>query len=71
MTPVDPAAQAAQVEWERAFVAFSLLLGEPTTAPLFASTWSTFAQGDRPARATRIAAEVALVLRDVRASVWT
>ena len=55
-----------QTEWERAFVAFSLVLGEPSTAPHLANTWAVFAQGERPARATRIAAEVALVLRDVR-----
>ncbi len=64
-------AQAAQTEWERAFVAFSLLLGEPNTSASLASTWTTFTQGERAARATRIAAEVALVLRDVRAMALT
>lgn len=63
--------QTESSSFQRAFVAMSLLLGEArgrsTASVVPESTWNAFAEGDRSARARRIAAEVALILSDVRA----
>lgn len=67
-----------QTSWERSFVALSLLLGEQaeispevsaTIEPRLVAIWNTFSRGERAARASRIAAEVTLLLRDLRSTV--
>ena len=78
MFVIEPRIESDQTSWERTFVALSLLLGEPaeispevsvTIEPRLAAIWSTFSRGERAARASRIAAEVTLLLRDLRSTV--